>query len=333
MTTTPVRYLITHPHPKSGIGSNLNSLAGVIWLARRLNREVIVDWRGVAHLKDKSLNYFTEFLEAPPEIQGVRVHYAPCAALSGPADQHPEIDLSDAAAILKTGDDRRYLVLSAYHGLERLDTIDDRAAQFFIFRDFYRQIVPRDFVRREIDAFADRHFRDAFVVGVNLAAGNGEFDKGQPYFGRVRTDVFSKERQFLRKVRLANFLALRRVPRYLRRRAKIFFAADSKAMRDLLSQLPNAVTRRTVFPPPGAGRWFSDYTDPNYTDRDAIVDALTDMFLLARCNALIRNDTAFNQYAQIVTTAFDGNCRHFESLYAKYWLKTAAAYGKRLISR
>jgi hypothetical protein len=145
--------------------------------------------------------------------------------------------------------------------------------------------------------------------------------------------VFSREQQFLRKVRLANYLALRRAPRELRRGAKIFFATDSTAMRDLLAQLPRAVTRRTVFPPPGVGRWFSDYNEPGYTDRDAIVDALTDMFLLARCNALIRNDTAFNQYAQIVTTAFNGNSRHFESLYAGYWLKTASRFARRRLAR
>jgi Nodulation protein Z (NodZ) len=53
------RYVVTRPHPGSGVGSNLASLAGAIWCARRLGRAVVVDWRGSAFLKDKSLNYFT----------------------------------------------------------------------------------------------------------------------------------------------------------------------------------------------------------------------------------------------------------------------------------
>lgn len=328
--TTARRYVITHPHPWSGIGSNLLSLAGAIWFARQLDRDVIVDWRGLSHLKDQSLNYFTEFLEARPEIQGVRIHYAPCVEMPGTAEQFPD-SLPEAAALLKSGDGRPHILLSAYHGLNRLDPAGDMARQFWILKDFYSYIQPRDFVQREIDTFAATHFRDSFVVGVNLAQGNGEFAKGQPYHGRVNTDIFSSEQQFLRRVRLAYRLAISGLPKYLRKSAKIFFAADSQMMHDLLSQLPNTVTRRKVFPPPGVGRYFSDYKDPGYTDRDAIVDALCDMFLLARCQAMIRNDTAFNYYARISTSQFNGNCRDFETLYAKYWTRAAINRGKRYL--
>jgi hypothetical protein len=328
-----IRYLVTHPFPKSGIGSNLSSLAGAIWLAKQLGREVIVDWRALAHLKDQSLNYFTEFFETPGTIQGVRVHYAPCRELPDPIEQHPELALSAVAATLRANDERPYLVLRAYHGLDRLDAVDTPATQFWMLKDFYANIQPRDFVQREIDSFADAHFRDAFIVGVNLAGGNGEFAKGQPYFGRVDTEIFSREAQFLRKVSWAHRLALRGLPRYLRGSAKIFYATDSQPMHDLLSRLPNTVTRRRVFPPNGVGRWFSGYNDPGYTDRDAIVDSLTDMFLLARCQALIRNGTAFNQYAQVVTSSFNGNCRHLETLYARHWIKAGYRIGMRVLKR
>jgi hypothetical protein len=327
------RWLVTHPYPKSGVGSNLASLAGAIWMAAKLKRELIVDWRGDARLQDKTTNFFTAFFETPDAIQGVRVHYAPCAALPGPATEHPEIDLNEARQILRDDDARPYLVLRYFHGLDRINVVDDLAAQFWINQEFYTYIRPRDFVQRQIDAFADAHFRNAFVVGVNLADGNGEFAKGERYFGRVDTGIFSKPEQFLRKVRFANRLALSGLPRYLRKSARIFFATDSQHMHDLLMRLPNAVTRRRVFPPAGAGRWFSDYVDPKYTDRDAIVDSLTDMFLLARCQALIRNGTVFNQYAQVVTNSFNGNCRHLESLYARYWVRILWRYAMRAVGR
>ena len=317
----------------SGMGSNLASLAGAVWYARQLGRELIVDWRGLECMKDKAANFFTEFYETPTEIQGVRVHYAPCVELPEPAAQFGEVAVGDARALLKADHHATHVVLADFHGFERLDAKGDARAQFWRLQDFYRYIRPLQFVQDEIDRFAEQHFHGTFVVALNLAGGNGEFAKGQPYAGRVDTDIFSQERQFLSKVQRAYGLALGGLPRYLRQGARMFFATDSKAMHDLLSKLPNSVTRRTVFPPPGVGRYFSGYSDPSYTDRDSIVDSLTDMFLLARCQALIRNGTAFNLYAQTVTNYYNGNCRHLESLYARYWLRAALNKGKGYFRR
>ena len=322
--------VVTRPHPGSGIGSNLASLAGAIWYAERLNRSVIVDWRGSAFLKDKSANYFSEFFETPAEIQGVRVLYAPTAAL--PEDA-PEAGLSAARSYLAGAEAPPVIVLRDYHGLERLDVKSGEQAQFWRLRDFYRYIAPRDFVQREIDRFADAHFSNAFVIGVNLSSGNGEFDRGQLYQGRVDIDIFSKDASFLRKVARARQLAVRGLPRAFRNSAKMFFATDAYKMHALLSQLPNAVTRRSMFPPPGVGRVFCDYNEPGYTDRDAIVDAIVDMFLLARCQALIRNGSVFNAYAVTVTNHFNGNVRHIETLYARYYARAAWGRFKRLTRR
>lgn len=319
-------YVVTHPYTGSGVGSNLESLAGAVWCARQLRRAVIVDWRGSAFLKDKSLNYFTEFFDTPPSIQGIPMKYAPCAEL--PDDpESPEIEqLSPAQAreAIARGDHlARWIRLHDYHPLHRLDAASDPADRFWRMRDFYRFVRPRDFVMREIDAFADAHMTDAFVVGVNVSTGNGEFAKGEIYAGRVNLGVFADEKTFFDKMARARRRALGGLPRELRHRSKFFVATDSFAMRDLLMKLPDAVTRRVHFPPPGVGRVFCDYNDPEYTDRDAIVDAITDMFLLARCHALIRNGSAFNAYATTVAAYFGGNVQHIEKLYASYWVKAA----------
>lgn len=323
-------FVITRPHPGSGIGSNLASLAGVIWYAQQLNRGVIVDWRGSAFLKDQSANYFSEFFETPSSIQGVPILYAPTPELT---DDAPVVDLAAARSYLSGASAPPVFVIRDYHGPERLDLKGGEEKQFGRLREFYAFIKPRPFVQQEIDRFAAQHFTDDFVIGVNLSSGNGEFDKGQMYYGRVDLDIFSKDAAFLRKVERARALAVKGLPRASRGQAKIFFATDAYKMHALLSKLPNAVTRRTVFPPPGVGRVFCDYNDPGYTDRDAIVDAITDMFLLARCQALIGNFSVFNQYAVTVTNHFSGNVRQIETLYARYWLRAAWNKAKRALRR
>ena len=323
-------FVVTRPHPGSGIGSNLVSLAGVIWYAQQLNRGVIVDWRGSAFLKDQSANYFTEFFETPSSIQGVPILYAPTPELT---DDALVVDLAVARSYLSGTSAPPVFVIRDYHGPERLDLKSGEEKQFARLREFYTFITPRPFVQQEIDRFAAQHFADTFVIGVNLSSGNGEFDKGQIYYGRVDLDIFSKDAAFLRKVERARALALKGVPRASRDRAKIFFATDAYKMHALLSRLPNTVTRRSVFPPPGVGRVYCDYNDPGYTDRDAVVDAITDMFLLARCQALIGNFSVFNQYAVTVTNRFNGNVRQIETLYAKYWLRALSGKLKRLLRR
>jgi nodulation protein Z len=294
---------------------------------------VIVDWRGSAFLKDKSANYFTEFFEAPPAIQGVPVLYAPTPELPEDERGTAEIGVTAARLSVQQGSDESVLVIRDYHGLERLNAKGSESANFWRLKDFYRFIRPRDFVSREIDRFADQEFKNAFVIGVNLSSGNGEFDKGQLYQGRVDIDIFSKDAAFLRKVERARRLAVKGLPRALRDEARIFFATDAYSMHRLLSRLPNSVTRRTVFPPPGVGRVFCDYNDAGYTDRDAVVDAIVDMFLLARCQALIRNGSVFNEYANTVTNCFNGNVRHIETLYTRYWARSAWRYARRLAGR
>jgi hypothetical protein len=328
------KFVITRPHPGSGIGSNLASLAGAVWFGQRLDRTVIVDWRGSAFLKNQTLNYFTEFFERPEVIQGVPVLYAPCAELPEPAEETPEFGVTAAReGLAKGASDQTFIRLKNYHGLERLDPESGEEQQFWRLRDFYTFIKPLGFVQQEIDRFADAHLANAFVIGVNLSSGNGEFDKGQTYQGRVDLDIFSEDRIFLRKVERARALAVRGLPRAFRDKARFFFATDAYKMHALLSKLPNAVTRRTVFPPPGVGRVYCDYNDPGYTDRDAIVDAIVDMFLLARCQALIRNGSVFNAYAVTVTNHFSGNVRHIETLYARFWLRAAWNKAKRLVRR
>ena len=318
----PQSYIVTRPYPDSGIGSNLVSLAGAIWLAQQSARSVIVDWRDAAVLKDKSVNYFSAFFETPPVIQGVQVFYAPCRQLPEHANL-PQIEPAEARRLGDGSTAPPLLVLRAYHGLDRL-AAGSPAEQSARLKEFYRSIVPRPVVQRAVDSFAAEHFDDRFVVAVNVAEGNGMFAPGERFAERVDTSVFSKHARFVGKVQTACDRVRRRLSSETYAASRIFIATDSPVMRTLLLGLPGAVTRRSQFPPAGAGRFFCDYPTPDYTDRDAAVDQLADMFLLARCQALVHNYSVFNLYARVVTDGFSGRSCEFERLFARFWVRRIA---------
>ena len=131
MLSRASHYLVTHPHPGSGIGSNLASLAGAIWFAEQTGRSVVVDWRGSAFLKDQSANYFTKFFEAPSEIQGVPIFYAPTSELPDGAADATELGVADARLALQQRRADPVLMIRSYHGLERLDPKGKPSAHFW----------------------------------------------------------------------------------------------------------------------------------------------------------------------------------------------------------
>src|SRR5262249_5383224 len=115
-------FVVSRPFHDSNVGSNLSSLAGAAWLARRLERSLVVDWRGLSQLGDPSLNYCTEFFETPETLGGVTVVYAP-TDVAGEYEQlldNGTVSPSTARA-LATGDATpaaEPIVLQSYHGLD-----------------------------------------------------------------------------------------------------------------------------------------------------------------------------------------------------------------------
>jgi hypothetical protein len=130
----------------------------------------------------------------------------------------------------------------------------------------------------------------------------------------VDTLIFDDEDRFLRTIAVACERATKDLPPP-ESDYRIFFATDSAHMAEVLGRLPRAVTRRTVFPPAGAGRRFCDYDVLGYSDRAAAEDTIVDMLLLARCNALVKNRSNFSFYARATTDCFNGNMQRFEKLH------------------
>ncbi|HEY8030656.1 MAG TPA: nodulation protein NodZ [Gaiellaceae bacterium] len=326
------RFVVTRPYPGSNVGSNLASLAGAAWLARRLGRELIVDWRGMTQLRDPSLNYFTEFFETPSTIAGVVTRYAPDAGADydGARKLHPD----EAGVLASRGEDQPddHLVLEQYHGPARLFS-GSAAARFAYLRSVYRHVAPTADLRNAIDAWVDEHFDAPFVVGLNIRTGNGKyFGKGDAYAGRIDLSLFHKEDRFLHVISRACRRRASELPRSLRGETKIFYATDSEPMSRLLSRLPDAVTRRQRFPPVGVGDTYA-FDESDYSDRDGVADTVADLFLLARCDALLYNGSMFNEYARVVTGGFSGNMVNFERLFLGRRLELDARRTWRAVRR
>jgi Nodulation protein Z (NodZ) len=309
------RYVVTRPFGDSNVGSNLSSLAGAHWLAQRLNRRLVVDWRGMSQLKDESLNYFTEFFAAPPGLAGLPTLYAPTSLGYEEGGTDVRVVQPGDAHRIAAGDDEAdecCLVLQTYHGLDRLHP-GPEAERLGHLRAVYAAVHPATPVAAAVDEWAKDALDAPFVIGVNVRTGNGQYFKpGMRYASRVDISLFDDERRFLRLLERACRDRLKALPPTKRDDFRIFYATDSAAMSALLAQLPHAVTRRTEFPPPDTGDMYV-FED----DHAGIEDTLADMFLLARCNALVYNTSLFNQYARVVSGQFGGNLVHFESLLAR----------------
>lgn len=328
-----IRYVVTRPYPDSNVGSNLSSLAGAAWLASRLSRQLIVDWRGQSQLIDQSLNYFSEFFATPSSLGAVVAHYAPLeeAVYDSSSADAAWLSPTDALRQAIAAEDPRvpYLVLQTYHGLDRLHP-GPESDRYRLLRRMYADIQPEQSLAGEIATWSAEHLGGNLVVGVNVRTGNGAyFGKGQQYSSRVDVSIFENKRRFLSRIERAIRSRLRRLPRGARDAFVVFYATDSAAMSELLSALPHATTRRTVFPPPGSGDLYAFAANSGYTDRDSIRDTLADMFLLARCDALVYNNSLFNQYARVSRGYFGGNQVHLERLFLRQRVRQSAAQAQR----
>ena len=240
-------FVVNRPFEDSNVGSNLSSLAGAAWVASRLGRELVVDWRGMRQLRDPAVNYATEFFELPDELLGVRIHTAPLPGVDYAEGSEGALWASPAAARelaeRETVTAPKFLVLQTYHGLDRVHP-GPESERFRLLRAAFRELGPSPRVAELIDAWTRRNLDAGFVIGVNVRTGNGAyFSKGMRYADRVDISLFDDRQRFLRLLERACRARLKPLPRALRDDFRIFYATDSAEMSELLAKLPNAVTR------------------------------------------------------------------------------------------
>lgn len=328
-------FVVTRPFPSSGLGANLTSISGAAWAANALGRRLLVDWRGMDELRDKEVNYFASFYEPLHEIDGVDVVYAgtPNAPdyvrLDG--DLCSRVGPNAMAELLAAGASRPepYLVLQAWHGLERLVPSMNEQDRNAVYLRLMRRLRPKPDIAAAIETFAERELAGRSVVAVNIRTGNGQFTVGSGYENRVDQSIFVDRERFLRHVQAACDRRTAALPKESRLDRRILVVTDCGWMHELLMRLPSAFARRITFPPPGVGHQFSEFDSADYTDHDSVTDTIADMHLMARCDALVYNTTTFNLYARLTTDRFGGNEEHVESRYYPPWSR----FAKRLKAR
>jgi hypothetical protein len=292
------RVLITRPASGSGVGSNLASLIGALHIARLGGADLAVDWTGLA-------------VQVPVDGPGLRA----LARGQGPAVAE----------------------ISRYHGMDRIRTLapdlcPTPGEEIAFERGIYRAIDPAPTIAAKLDAWTAAHFAGRFVVGLNVRMGNGLFDKSAQYRMRVNTRVFATADRFRAGVARGVDRLTRDLPQERREGARVFFAADARPMHEWLVGRPGFVTRRTVFPPPGAGHVFADYDAPGYDDVAAFEDIVFDMYALARCDALIYNGTGFNRLARYRTDFYSGKMANIEEFFPILRLVHRVEIGLRNLS-
>ena len=158
---------------------------GALYICEQTKRPLIVDWTGMAALRDKQINYFPAFFEPIRRWRDVDVFYVndpdvPARSVSYQAEEafEPGDDQYRELATGKAGDRNVCLRRFHYYTIFRRSPLTPSAV-FHRTRDFFRELAPRPALRRRIADLQPR-FERSIVVALHVRSGNGEFERGKP---------------------------------------------------------------------------------------------------------------------------------------------------------
>lgn len=275
------RFLISKK--KTGLGSDMATMLGAWYYARRTSRTLVVDWRSSLYLADRKVNAFPCLFRKLEEIDGVKVICDDSLRklkFPKPVAFLHRMERSEYHALLTTGTDLPAPTLLSKRPMHIFPAIEAQKL-------FYSRLQLHEDVRQEIEEFRRREFVGATVLGVHFRHGNGEHLGFRPDADLHRSciEIAASCRQMY-KVMKPN----------LKGRFRIFLATDSEeAEQQLKPLLSSLFTRPKAFHESGGGRLHR---------RDLGLEnarnALVEMHLLAHCNSLIYNNSWFSYYARLI---------------------------------
>ncbi|QHO77758.1 nodulation protein NodZ [Bradyrhizobium sp. CCBAU 051011] len=284
---------------RTGFGDCLWSLASAWRYAQRTGRTLAIDWRGSCYLDQPFTNAFPVFFEPIRDIAGVRVICDDkINQLSFPGPffpswwNQPSIDCvyRPDEQIFRERDELSELFQAEYDSEANTVVCDaclmwrcDQDAE----RQIFRSIKPRPEIQARIDALYQEHFEGRSVIGVHVRHGNGEDIMGHtPYWADPELAL----RQVCTAIDAAKALSHRGPVRVL-------LCTDSAQVLHKLSGLfPDLFTIPKRFQADQAGPLHSAALGA-----DGGISALIEMYLLGRCDTVIRfpPTSAFTRYARL----------------------------------
>ncbi|XIA67568.1 nodulation protein NodZ [Bradyrhizobium sp. TZ2] len=284
---------------RTGFGDCLWSLAAAWRYAQRTGRTLAIDWRGSCYLDQPFANAFPVFFEPIQHIAGVRVVCDDqINQLSFPGPFFPPWWNKPPIECVYRPDE--HIFRERDELTELFHTEEDSAANTVVCdaclmwrcdqdaeRQIFRSIKPRSEIQARIDAIHQEHFKGHSIIGVHVRHGNGEDIMGHaPYWADPQLA--------LQQVRTAIHKA-KALPHP--RPVKVLLCTDNAQVLDQLSgEFPDLFTIPKRFQALQAG--------PLHTAELGVeggFSALTEMYLLAQCDTVIRfpPTSAFTRYARL----------------------------------
>ncbi len=285
---------------RTGFGDCLWSLAAAWRFAKQTGRTLAIDWRGSCYLDEPFTNAFPIFFEPVADIAGVSIIcdddlnrrsfpapffpawwnkssidciYRPDQQIFQERDELDQLFQSNADC------DAATVVCDAC-----LMWRCDQEAE----REIFRSIKPRSEIQARIDAIYREYFEPYSVIGVHVRHGNGEDIMGHaPYWA----DTERALRQVCNAIHRAKALPHAKPVR-------AFLCTDSALVLEQVSKIfPDVVAIPKQFQAPLAGPLHNAALGV-----EGGFSALTEMYLLARCNTVIRfpPTSAFTRYARLL---------------------------------
>lgn len=284
---------------RTGFGDCLWSLAAAWRYAQRTGRTLAIDWRGSCYLDQPFTNAFPMFFEPIEEIAGVPVicdERINEFSFPGPFFPRwwnkPPLDCvyRPDEQILRERDELGEL-FQAEDDVEANTVVCDACLMWRCDEDDERQIFenvkPRPEVQARVEAIYQEHFQGHSIIGVHVRHGNGEDIKDHaPYWAEPELAVL----QVCATIERAKALPHSRPVR-------VFLCTDNaQVLHQVSSRIPDLLTIPKRFRPHQAGPLHSAALGV-----DGGISALVEMYLLGRCDTLIRfpPTSAFTRYARL----------------------------------
>lgn len=277
-------YIIAKPF--YGFGGNLSVLACAWIAAKKLNRWLIVDWRGMNY--GGKFDYFQKLFKPLPyqvpisEIadmeSAVFPHYWSEFVRDIPQQQK-------GYNLTAANPDLLFDPESGFSAEDHSIAVVARDGRFFHrgeykeeIREFFAELKPVDKIDSDISTFRAKHFEN-FTIGVHFRHGNGEATVVPPDFD-----------WFCRSIDELSTSA----PDYL---PQVFIATDCGAALDMFRVRygDRIVSYPKIYLPNGTGGMHYQQTD-NEKLKSA-VEALIDIRLLSLCNAFVGTKSFFSASA------------------------------------